>query len=240
MGVPIVELLFRRPGRRRVQAVAVVATLALAAPVPHGLAAADPAAQQLAQALQRKYEGIRDFSADFVHRYRGGVLNKELTESGHLLVKKPGKMRWEYTTPEKKLFISDGVKAYSYIPQDRQVFVSAVPAGDELGSPALFLSGKGNLLRDFTPSIVPPQPGAPPGTHALKLVPRTPQRDYDWLIIEVAPDSLELRGLVTTDAQGGRSSFSFTNLKENTGVADKSFAFAIPRGVDVVTDSPSR
>jgi outer membrane lipoprotein-sorting protein len=76
------------------------------------------------------------------------------------------------------------------------------------------------------------------GTNALKLVPKSPERDYDWLIVEVAPDTLELRGLVTVDAQGGQSSFSFANLKENTGLADKEFAFSIPRGVDVVTDSP--
>jgi outer membrane lipoprotein carrier protein len=195
-------------------------------------------APQLAQALQRKYDGIRDFSADFVHKYRGGVLKKEITESGRLLVKKPGKMRWDYKVPEPKLFVSDGVKVYSYIPQDKQVFVGSMPSGDQLGTPTMFLTGKGNLARDFTVSLVPPQAGAAAGTRALKLVPKSPQRDYDWLIVEMAPDSLELRGLVTVDAQGGQSSFSFANLKENTGLADKEFAFTMPRGVDVVTDSP--
>jgi len=200
--------------------------------------AVESTAPQLAQALQRKYDGIKDFSADFVHKYRGGVLKKEITESGRLLVKKPGKMRWEYKAPEPKLFVSDGVKVYSYIPQDKQVFVSSMPPGDQLGTPTMFLTGKGNLARDFTVSLVPPQAGATAGTRALKLVPKSPQRDYDWLIVEMAPDSLELRGLVTVDAQGGQSSFSFANLKENTGVADKEFTFTIPRGVDVVTDSP--
>ena len=200
----------------------------------------EPTAQELAQSLQHKYDGVRDFAADFVHRYRGGVLKKELAESGHLLVKKPGKMRWEYTAPEQKLFVSDGVKAYSYIPQDKQVIVSTLPPGDELGAATLFLTGKGNLLRDFHVSRVDPQRGAAAGTRALKLVPKSPQRDYDWLVIETAPDSLALRGLVTVDGQGGQSSFTFTNLKENTGLADKAFTFAIPRGVDVVTDSPSR
>src|ERR1700731_3226460 len=76
--------------------------------------AAEPSALELAQALQRKYDAIRGFTTDFVHTYRGGVLNKQLTERGRLLVKKPGKMRWEYTAPEKKLFVSDGVKIYSY------------------------------------------------------------------------------------------------------------------------------
>ena len=200
--------------------------------------AVESTAPQLAQALQRKYDGIKDFSADFVHKYRGGVLKKEITESGRLLVKKPGKMRWEYKAPEPKLFVSDGVKVYSYIPQDKQVFVSSMPPGDQLGTPTMFLTGKGNLARDFTVSLVPPQAGAAAGTRALKLVPKSPQRDYDWLIVEMAPDSLELRGLVTVDAQGGQSSFSFANLKEHTGMADKEFTLTIPRGVDVVTDSP--
>src|SRR3954471_13519465 len=84
------------------------------------LRAADPTALELAQALQKKYDTIKDFSADFVHTYRGGLLRKQITERGRILIKKPGKMRWEYTAPEAKLFVSDGVKIYSYIPQDKQ------------------------------------------------------------------------------------------------------------------------
>jgi outer membrane lipoprotein carrier protein len=201
---------------------------------------ADGSAQDLAQALQRKYDGIRDFSAEFTHTYRGGVLKKEIVERGRLLVKKPGKMRWQYTAPEQKLFVSDGVKMYSYIPQDKQVIVSSIPPDDQITTPTMFLAGKGNLARDFSASIVEPPSGAAAGSRALKLVPKSPQREYDWLLLTMAPQTLELRGLVTSDAQGGLSSFTFANLKENTGVADKEFAFKIPRGVDVVSDSSTR
>src|SRR2546430_15728614 len=202
--------------------------------------ASDAGAQELAQALQNKYDGLRDFSADFVHAYRGGVLKKEVTERGHLIVKRPGKMRWQYIAPEEKLFVSDGVKMYSYIPQDKQVMVSTLPADDRATTPTLFLVGKGNLVRDYSASLVEPGSGAPPGTRALKLVPKSAQQEYDWLVLEVGAQALELRGLVTVDAQGGQSRFSFTNLKENTGVADKEIAFKIPPGVDVVTDFPTR
>ena len=77
----------------------------------------------------------------------------------------------------------------------------------------------------------------PAGTKALKLVPKTPQPDYDWIVLLVDPATLGLRGLMSTDAQGGTSTFSFVNLKENVGLADKEFAFQMPRGVDVVTDA---
>src|SRR5215210_4891783 len=113
--------------------------------------AADSTAPELAAALQRKYAGIKDFSADFTHTYEGGVLRKQITERGRLLVKKPGMMRWDYSSPETKQFVSDGVKMYSYIPQDKQVIVTAVPPDEEAPTPTLFLAGKGNVTRDFTP-----------------------------------------------------------------------------------------
>ena len=204
------------------------------------LAAGQSSAPELAQALQRKYSTIKDFSSDFTHTYRGGVLKKQITEKGRLLILKPGRMRWEYTSPEQKVFVSDGLKVYSYIPADRQVVVGSVPPDGETATPALFLAGKGDLTRDFTASTGEVPAGSPQDTLALKLVPRTPQPDYDWLVLLVEPGTLKLRGLVTADAQGGTSTFSFANLKENIGLTDKEFAFRMPRGVDVITDSGGR
>jgi outer membrane lipoprotein carrier protein len=192
---------------------------------------------ELAQALQRRYDTVKDFSADFVHTYQGGVLRKQISERGRVLIKKPGKMRWDYTAPEPKLFVSDGMKIYSYLPQDKQVIVSRVPGDDQATMPALFLAGKGNLTRDFTASIVELPAGLPANMRALKLVPKMPQRDYDSIVLAVDPTRLEIRGLLSVDTQGGTSTLSFTNLKENVGLADKEFTFTIPRGVDLVTDS---
>ena len=196
---------------------------------------ATESAEVVARALQAKYDLVRDFSADFVHAYRGGVLHQTATEQGRLLVKKPGKMRWEYTSPERKVFVSDGRKLYSYLPQDKQVIVSDVPDEDHATTPALFLTGKGNLQRDFTVTYVELD-GVPTGTTILKLSPRRREPEYDWLVLAVDPRTLVLRALVTIDSQGGRSTFTFTNLKENVRIADKEFAFRIPGGVDVITD----
>ncbi|HXE81511.1 MAG TPA: outer membrane lipoprotein chaperone LolA [Vicinamibacterales bacterium] len=191
----------------------------------------------LASALQRKYDSVRDFSADFVHSYEGGVLRKKVTESGHVLVKKPGRMRWTYTEPEEKVFVSDGVRMYSYIPSDRQVYVARIPPENQATTPALFLTGKGNLLRDFEIKAAEVPREAGPDAAALELVPRIAERDYDKLILVVDRDSLELRMLISEDRQGGRSTFTFTRLRENIGLKDRQFEFKIPRGVEVVTAS---
>jgi len=192
-----------------------------------------PPAGELAASLQQRYAKVKDFSADFVHSYRGGALRTQVTERGNVLVKKPGKMRWTYTAPEKKTFVSDGVKMYSYIPQDRQVIVSNVPTGDEATTAVMFLAGKGDVTRDFTASYAE---GGPAGTWMLKLVPRRAEREYDTLVLALDPATLQIRALTTTDRQGGQSTFTFSNLKENRGLSDKEFAFRIPRGVDVITD----
>jgi outer membrane lipoprotein carrier protein len=223
---------------KQTSSVVLVTLIAASAAILRGTA--DQSASDLAQALQRKYDTVKDFSTDFVHTYQGGVLKKQLTESGHLLIKKPGKMRWEYTSPEQKLFVSDGLKIYSYIPQDKQVIVGSVPPDDTATTPALFLAGKGNITRDFTVSLVSVPAGLPQGAKALKLIPKTVQPDYDWLVLSIDPDTLRLKGLMTADQQGGTSTFSFPNLKENVGLTDKTFDFKIPRGVDVVTDSTNR
>lgn len=199
--------------------------------------AQDPAALELARSLQAKYDSVRDFSADFVHTYQGGVLKRKLSERGRVAVKKPGKMRWDYTAPERKQFVSDGSKLYFYIPADKQVIVSPVPAGGDATTPALFLAGKGRLTSEFSPSLVELPAGMPAGTRALKLIPKSKQPDYDWLILAVDPVTLAIRGLMTIDAQGGTSAFTFSNLKENVGLADNQFTFRIPDGVDVVSQS---
>jgi len=187
----------------------------------------------LAKALQQRYQGIKDFTADFSQSYRGGVLRQRTVEQGTVSVKKPGLMRWEYVKPEKKEFVSDGRKTYLYIPQDRQVVVADADT-EGASTSSLFLGGKGDITRDFTAASAE---SPVPGTIALKLTPRRRQADYEYLVVAVDPGSLQIRGLLTHDAQGGDSTLTFTNLKENTGISDKVFAFRIPRGVDVVNNA---
>ena len=201
-------------------------TAAQSAPPPQN-------ADALARALQQRYQGIKDFSAEFVHTYRGGVLRTQTREQGTVKIKKPGMMRWLYTAPERKEFVSDGVKIYSHIPQDRQVLVSPVPPDNQATTPALFLSGKGDLARDFTAAIVP---SPIPDAVGLKLTPKRPEAEYEYFVVATAQPGLQIRGLATHDRQGGDSVIAFMNLKENQGISDKEFAFRIPKGTDVITN----
>jgi outer membrane lipoprotein carrier protein len=148
-------------------------------------------------------------------------------------VKKPGKMRWVYTNPEPKEFVSDGVKIYSHLPQDRQVLVADVPSGSSATTPTLFLAGKGDISRDYVAALVD---SPVPGSIGLKLTPRKSEPEFEYFVVATQQPGLQIRGLATHDRQGGDSVITFTNLKENQGISDKEFAFRIPKGADVITN----
>jgi len=188
----------------------------------------------LARSLQARYQGIRDFSADFTQTYRGGVLKTRTQERGTVTIKKPGLMKWLYTSPERKELISDGKKIYWYFPADKQVTVWDVPPGDQASTPDLFLSGRGDIARDFTASAADP---AVPGAVGLKLVPKRSEPEYEFLVISLDPNTYQIRALTTRDRQGGESTLIFSNMKENRGVSDKEFVFRTPRGVTVINDA---
>src|SRR5688500_8518954 len=192
----------------------------------------DPVA--LAAKVQQRYSTIKDFEGDFVQSYEGGVLRTKTTERGSLKIKRPGRIRFTYTKPERKEFVSDGVRLYTHLVADKQVIVGPAPSAEDGDVPAMFLAGRSDLARDYTPSFMA-LPGAAPGLITLQLVPKNRESEFESLGIGVDPKSLQIQFLTAVDKQGGRSSFTFSNLKENRGLSDKEFEFRVPRGVDVVT-----
>lgn len=198
---------------------------ALAAFLPAS-AAASPA-EDLARRVEERHRRARDLVARFVQTYRSGALGRELQERGRLSVKQGGRMRWDYEAPEKKTFVSDGRRFYFYVPADRQVIVKE--REDERRLPALLLAG-GEILVHFEVSLEP----ASAGRRRLRLVPR---RDDPELLaaVLVVDEEARIRAIEITDAQGSRSRFDFSEVRENVGVKDAVFEFALPRGVEVIT-----
>jgi outer membrane lipoprotein carrier protein len=194
-----------------------------------------PPIDELVAALQIHWNQVADLTADFEQSYTGGVLSTSSVERGTVAIRKPGLMRWDYTDPEEKLYISDGTTLYSYYPLDQQVITAALPPDDLTSTPALFLAGRGDLQRDFSVDYDRVTP-ALPDTWMVRLTPNRAASDYDWLTLAVEHDSLRFRQLIATDSQGGVSTFTFSNLMENQGLSDSLFVFQIPPDTDVITE----
>ena len=189
--------------------------------------------EELQQALQRRYELVLDFSADFIHTYEGGMLRTRLVERGTMLMKRPGRMRWDYQEPERKLYVSDGELLYSYLPEDRQVIIGRLPDDNAATTPDLFLAGTGNFVDDFTAAFDAVQ-DPPPNSYVLRLTPTRTERDFEFLTLVIDVTTLAIVRLISYDLQGGLSTFFFSNLQENLGLSDTPFTFEIPSGTDVI------
>ena len=203
-----------------------IATVAVFAPGTLAGAPQTPSATELAARIQKRYEAIRDFTADFSQTFQGLLAKRPLTERGKVWLKKPNRVRFEYEKPERKTFVSDGVKFRSYLAENRSGSETPLPTGDDVSTALLFLAGRGNVTRDFTSRLVA---GAPVGELHLALVPKSKQADFETLTLFVDDQSFALLGFSTADEQG-KSTIRFSNLKENTNISDRAFDFEFPKG----------
>lgn len=179
-----------------------------------------PSAVDLAQKIQAHYDTVRDFRADFTQTYQGGFTKKQPPQSGDVRIKKPGRLFWRYKTGDKTEVWADGTKLYTYMPASKQGIVEPLPQGNESSAAVLFLMDRGNLVRDFTPSL---EANQPTGQWRLSLIPRRPDPDTTSFVLSVDRANLTMSSIETKDSQGGTNTVVFTNLKENVGLADREF-----------------
>jgi outer membrane lipoprotein carrier protein len=182
--------------------------------------------------LQRRYAGVQSISAKFQQIYRAPGI--EQVESGVLLMRKPGLMRWEYREPEVKLFIADGRNTYLYTPEDRQVLVRALDANELRSTPLRFLLGQGDILRDFEASWEKEFKPKVEATLLIRLIPRSPDSEYAYVVLESDERTFDLRRIVVREPSGNYSEFTLTDVMTNVKIDNKQFQFKVPKGVEVI------
>jgi outer membrane lipoprotein carrier protein len=186
-----------------------------------------PAVHELVGRVQGHYDTVRDFKANFTQSYTsGGFGRKPRVETGDVRIKKPGRMWWRYEKPHKREYIADGVRIYEWDHADNSVATTDMTKLDENSTPLLFLTGRGNLVRDFSASLPARHPD---GQWEINLKPKERQAEFTDVTIRVNRRSYAIEGLVTRDPQGGTSDMRFTSLRENNGFTDADFIFKIPK-----------
>src|SRR4051794_25717032 len=101
----------------------------------------------IAEKVDERYNHIRTLEAGFTETYTGAGMTR--TESGTLLLKKPGQMRWDYTEPRPKIFVTDGHIAWFYVPGEKQARRAPVKQLDDLRSPLRYLLGTTKLEKEL-------------------------------------------------------------------------------------------
>src|SRR3974390_1205327 len=186
----------------------------------------------VADKVDQRYNHMQTLQAQFAETYSGAGMKR--TESGTLELKKPGRMRWDYTEPRPKMFVTDGATAWFYVPGGRQARRAPVKQIEDLRSPLRYLLGKTKREKEF-PGLTIATDAKPvnAGDVVLRGVPKGMQERVSQTLLEVTADGLITR-IVGEEMDGSVTEFRFLQQKENVQVSDQRFRFTPPPGVEVV------
>ncbi len=184
---------------------------------------------QAVDGVQRFYEQVTDFRATFRQEVKRKSLPRTRVLQGKVFFKKPGMMRWDYSQPERVLYVSDGEILWSYQPEDRLVYKMGV-RDSELYNALKFLFGQGNLRKEFDLRLLPPDAQA--DLVRLELTPKHTQSNYKRLVLAVDPARFEIRETELVDPLDNVSRIRFTKPSYEPLKAS-GFHFTPPKGVQV-------
>jgi outer membrane lipoprotein carrier protein len=182
--------------------------------------------------VDRHYNQLHSLKAGFSESYEG--LGIQRTESGTLLLLKPGHMKWDYSSPPGKLFLLDGKYAWFYTRGDPQV--QRIPAKelDDLRSPLRFLLGHTQLEKELNNLKLS---AAPNGRFTLTGQPKGQEKRISRLSLTVTADGA-ITGIEVEETDGALTRFTFTGEQSNAPLPAGEFHFAPPPGVPVVDALP--
>ena len=182
--------------------------------------------------MELRYAAADTVSGSFRQIYRAPGITQE--ETGVFQLKRPGLMRWEYRTPEEKLFVADGKECFLYAPRDRQVTISPRTPADLARTPFAFLLGSGNVRHDYTAAKEAEFKPEFSDTVLLRLTPAGDNEEYVFIALELDAKTFDIRRVVLRERIGNTSEYILSDIVLNRKMNDRDFEFKPPRGVEII------
>ena len=224
-----------------------------AAPSAQSQGAANLSATQLAQRIEQHYQRVATLRAAFLERYSEGAHDARV-ESGTVYFRRPGQMRWEYESPEQKLFIADGKTVWFYVPADQSVTRQPMKESSDWRTPLALLTGRAKLSRLCDRIDIVDAKANAEGHVVLRCTPRGEQQpkhtqanssekgsgelppagDFTDVLLEVSPESGELFDVRVRQPGGIEIEYRFGDWRENLPLQESLFHFQAPPGVAIV------
>jgi outer membrane lipoprotein carrier protein len=210
-------------------------------------------AKSIARLLDERYHNAQSLRAVFLEHYSDGPREARV-ESGTVYFRRPGRMRWDYDAPEKKLFISDGKTVWFYVPADRTVTKAPVKESSDWRTPLALLTGKANLSRLCSRIDLVNQKGTPTGHAVLRCLPKGEKKqppaagnsaiedptqlpgagDFVDVLLEVDSRNGDLASVKIRQAGGVQLEYRFGDWQQGVPIPDEMFQFHPPPGVAIV------
>jgi outer membrane lipoprotein carrier protein len=189
-------------------------------------------ADALAKRIDEHYDSLHSLRVDFTQQYQGMGMDRR--ESGVLLLKKPGRMRWIYSKPAGKLFLLDGHYGYFYTPGDSTAQRVPIKQIDDLRSPLRLLLGHTKLEKELTHLAIASYGN---GLYILTGIPRGLEKRVSALSITATADGV-IQRMQIDETDGVLNVFQFSDEHPNVPTPASAFVFTPPAGVRVVDGMP--
>lgn len=186
--------------------------------------------EELFKGVEARYNKAQSLQVLF-HESYSAPQRPKMMESGTLRLRKPGRMRWDYSDPAGKLFLADGKSIYLYTPQDNQVEKMRMKDSEDMRVPLAFLLGKLNFTKEFQDFESRQEEG-------LTWVTGKPKSDnlpYTKVGFAISPD-FRIHRVQVTGFDRSVTDFAFDQEKINPPMDAKIFRFQMPAGAKLVED----
>lgn len=189
---------------------------------------------QVVGRLEARYNSATTLRATFLERYNeAGRTTRE--EAGTVFFRRPGKMRWEYESPEPKLFVTDGRTVWFYVPGDKTVVRAPVKETSDWRLPFALLTRKAALSRICSRIDLETGAGAAESGHVmLRCTPKERGEGIREILIGVDSETGDLERVVVRETAGIEIDFRFANWARDLPLAESAFRFSAPAGVAIV------
>lgn len=196
-------------------------------------AAGQTSLSKLLAGVEKRYNTPRTMSFTFEQTYSGGGRITR-TERGRLSLQKPGRMRWQYSDPAGKLFLTDGKFAYYYSPASRRVDKTKLKETDDMRAPLAFLMGRLDFRRDFR-EFRTYQEG--PNTYIVAM-PKSDKAPYTQVAFVVNP-RFQIEMLRVNGQDQSVLVYRLSDEQINPKLDASQFVFHPPEGVQIVEEPDS-
>jgi len=179
------------------------------------------------------FKDLVSLSADYSQSVQNAQLSTIDRADGVLWILRPGKFRWNYTTPYLQEIVSNGKKIWIYDADLEQVTIK--PIDETMGNtPALLLSSTKPISDTFT--IHASQENF--GLIWFELVPKETEAGFTNIQLGFKDNVIE--EMLLKDNLGQVTRLVFKNVKRNPEINKQLFEFVAPPNVDVFDTTPKK
>jgi len=191
--------------------------------------------QAAVNAIQKSYESVLTFKATFEQKAFVKMMNRVEVAQGEVQIKKPGKMKWVYNSPDPQVLISNKNNLWLYLPEDKQATKIPVESVYSSNTPALFLAGKGKLTDTFNIAQVLTEKDK----ITVVFIPKEKESNLNRLLLRTDKKNYQITGASVYDKLGNKTDINFQKIRINEKIAESVFEFQVPAGVEIQDFTPN-